>query len=63
MTGSGALKQSFFNKNANKTTIKSVLSKMASGIADIQLANGDLLKFGDGFEIQSRSTPGHTSGI
>eukprot|EP00186_Timspurckia_oligopyrenoides_P001521 CAMPEP_0182445852 /NCGR_PEP_ID=MMETSP1172-20130603/3824_1 /TAXON_ID=708627 /ORGANISM="Timspurckia oligopyrenoides, Strain CCMP3278" /LENGTH=249 /DNA_ID=CAMNT_0024641681 /DNA_START=303 /DNA_END=1052 /DNA_ORIENTATION=- len=55
ITGTGLLKQKCF-PNA-----KSVLSKVSGGRADRYVEHGERLGFG-GFEMEVRSTPGHTNG-
>ncbi|XP_045209961.2 persulfide dioxygenase ETHE1, mitochondrial-like [Mercenaria mercenaria] len=54
ITGTGKLKEKF-------PDCKSVISKDGNAKADIQLKEGDKIKFGN-FELEARSTPGHTDG-
>ena len=54
ITGTGKLKEKL-------PQCKSIISKAGSAKADIQLEHGDKIKFGK-FELEARSTPGHTNG-
>lgn len=54
VTGTGELKQRFPN-------MRSVLSKESTAMADIHIAHGDKIEFGN-FELEVRATPGHTNG-
>ncbi len=54
VTGTGAIKELV-------PTCQSVISKDAFAKADVFIEHGDKLKFGK-FELEVRSTPGHTNG-
>ncbi|CAG5117505.1 unnamed protein product [Candidula unifasciata] len=54
ITGSGEIKKYL-------QTCKSVISEVSKARADVKLKEGDLIKFGK-FNIEARSTPGHTDG-
>jgi sulfur dioxygenase len=53
VTGSGALKKYF--------PVKSVVSALSGGKADVLAKHGDKLRFGEK-EVEVRATPGHTNG-
>ena len=55
ITGTGKIKEKV-------PTCKSVISAVSKATADVKLGDGDTVKFGN-FEIEARSTPGHTGGI
>ncbi|KAL3084325.1 hypothetical protein niasHT_035151 [Heterodera trifolii] len=57
VTGSGELKR---NKYFPKAI--SILSGKASGRADLLVKHSDLIRWGDGLELEVRETPGHTNG-
>ncbi|KAL3884289.1 hypothetical protein ACJMK2_024437 [Sinanodonta woodiana] len=54
ITGTGEIKKKI-------PTCKSVISKISEAQADVKVKEGDKIKFGK-FEIECRSTPGHTNG-
>ncbi|BFY99618.1 hypothetical protein BsWGS_02658 [Bradybaena similaris] len=54
ITGSGQIKKII-------PTCRSVISEVSEARADVKLKDGDLIKFGK-FQIEARSTPGHTFG-
>lgn len=54
ITGTGKIKEKI-------PSCKSVISEVSKAQADVKLKNGDKVKFGK-FEIEARSTPGHTGG-
>lgn len=54
ITGTGQLKKRLKNLN-------SVISKYTSAKADIHVDDGQIIKFGK-FQLECRSTPGHTDG-
>lgn len=54
VTGTGLLKKQFPN-------CQSVIAKFTQAKADKYIDDGDILKFGK-FQLECRSTPGHTDG-
>lgn len=54
VTGSGKIKE-------NIPTCKSMISSYSKATSDIKLSDGDKINFGS-FQIEVRSTPGHTNG-
>ena len=54
ITGTGELKRLI-------PTCKSVIAEVSGAVADVKIKHGDKIKFGK-YEIEARSTPGHTSG-
>lgn len=54
VTGSGKIKESV-------PTCKSMISSASQATSDIKLSEGDKINFGS-FQIEVRSTPGHTNG-
>ena len=54
ITGTGALKKLL-------PSCKSVIAEVSKAVADVKINHGDKLKFGK-YEIEARSTPGHTGG-
>lgn len=54
ITGTGALKRLL-------PSCKSVIAEVSKAVADVKINHGDIIKFGK-YEIEARSTPGHTSG-
>lgn len=54
VTGTGALKGVFED-------MESVISDVAKAKSDVMVKDGDLLMFGK-FDVECRSTPGHTDG-
>ena len=54
ITGTGKLKEKFKD-------CQSVISKVGEAKADVFLNNGDKIEFGN-FNLEARSTPGHTNG-
>lgn len=54
VTGTGEIKKKI-------PSCKSMISKYSNAKADVQLSEGDKIKFGK-FELEVRSTPGHTDG-
>lgn len=54
ITGTGEIKKKI-------PTCKSVISAVSEAVADVHLKDGDHVDFGE-FQLQSRSTPGHTNG-
>lgn len=54
ITGSGQIKKII-------PTCRSVISEASQARADVKLKDADLIKFGK-FQVEARSTPGHTFG-
>jgi len=54
VTGTGEIKKALPN-------CKSGIAKCSKAVADIEIEDGDVVKFGP-FQVECRSTPGHTDG-
>ena len=55
VTGTGEIKTAV-------PTCKSVIADVSAAVGDMKVKHGDVLEFGK-FEIECRSTPGHTNGM
>ena len=55
VTGTGEIKKALPN-------CKSGIAKCSKAVADIEIEDGDVVKFGP-FQVECRSTPGHTDGM